>query len=79
MTETLAGMGLRMAPADGAFYAYVKVDGDDMAVASRWLDEAHVAVTPGTAFGTPGWVRLSYAASMERLDEALGRIRALDG
>jgi len=79
MTETLAKMGLPMAPADGAFYAYVKVGDDDMAVASRWLEEAHVAVTPGTAFGTPGWVRLSYAASMERLGEALGRIRALDG
>jgi aspartate aminotransferase len=33
-----------------------------------------VAVTPGTAFYTPGWLRLSYATSMENLEEAVGRI-----
>jgi aspartate aminotransferase len=71
-------MGYQTAPADGAFYAFVKVDGDDMAIADRWLDKAHVAVTPGSAFDAPGWLRLSYAASMERLKEAMARIRALD-
>ncbi len=45
-----------------------------MALARSWLHDAHVAVTPGTAFGTPGWLRLSYATSMERLQEAVGRI-----
>jgi aspartate aminotransferase len=45
-----------------------------MAIARSWLHDAHVAVTPGTAFGTPGWLRLSYATSMERLKEAIGRI-----
>ncbi len=45
-----------------------------MAIARSWLHDAHVAVTPGTAFGTPGWLRLSYATSMERLQEAVGRI-----
>ncbi|MBP7144466.1 MAG: aminotransferase class I/II-fold pyridoxal phosphate-dependent enzyme, partial [Methanoculleus sp.] len=39
-----------------------------------WLHDAHVAVTPGTAFCTPGWLRLSYATSMENLMEAVGRI-----
>jgi aspartate aminotransferase len=37
-----------------------------------------VAVTPGSAFDAPGWLRLSYATSMERLKEAMGRIRKLD-
>jgi aspartate aminotransferase len=73
----LQGMGYETAPADGAFYAYVKTGGDDMTVSGEWLANAHVAVTPGTAFGTPGWVRLSYAASMDRLEEAMGRIAAL--
>ena len=73
----LQAMGYETAPAEGAFYAYVKTGGDDMAVAGEWLKNAHVAVTPGTAFGTPGWVRLSYAASLERLKEAMGRIGAL--
>lgn len=70
-------LGHTTAPADGAFYAYVNTRGDDMAIARTWLEEGHVAVTPGTAFGTPGWLRVSYAASMERLKEAIGRIARL--
>lgn len=72
--DSLMGMGLSFAPADGAFYAFVKIPGNDMEVSSRWLEEAHVAVTPGSAFNTPGWIRMSYAASMERLSEAMSRI-----
>ncbi len=70
----LCDLGYTTAPADGAFYAYVNVGGDDMAIARSWLHDAHVAVTPGTAFCTPGWLRLSYATSMENLKEAVGRI-----
>ena len=68
-------MGYKTAPADGAFYAFVKVAGDDMEIATRWLEKGHVAATPGSAFYAPGWVRLSYATSMEKLKEAMGRIR----
>jgi aspartate aminotransferase len=68
-------MGYETAPADGAFYAFVKVSGDDMEVASRWLEKGHVAATPGSAFYAPGWIRLSYATSMEKLREAMGRIK----
>jgi aspartate aminotransferase len=68
-------MGYETAPADGAFYAFVKVPGDDLEIANRWLVEAHVATTPGTAFSSPGWIRLSYATSMEKLKEAMGRIK----
>jgi aspartate aminotransferase len=71
----LSLMGYETAPADGAFYAFVKVAGDDMEVASRWLEKGHVAATPGSAFYAPGWVRLSYATSMEKLKEAMARIR----
>jgi len=70
----LMDMGLGYAPADGAFYAYIKVEGNDADIANRWLEEAHVAVTPGVAFNTPGWIRLSYAASMDTLAEAMNRI-----
>lgn len=69
----IAGMGLSTAPAEGAFYAFINVGGDDAATANLWLDKAHVAATPGTAFGAPGWIRISYAASMERLKEAFDR------
>jgi aspartate aminotransferase len=51
------------------------VAGDDMEVASRWLEKGHVAVTPGSAFYAPGWIRLSYATSMEKLKEAMHRIK----
>lgn len=68
-------MGYETAPADGAFYAFVKVNGDDVEVANRWLDKGHVAATPGSAFYAPGWIRLSYATSMEKLREAMGRIK----
>jgi aspartate aminotransferase len=71
----LNAIGYDTAPADGAFYAFVKVAGDDMEVASRWLEKGHVAATPGSAFYAPGWVRLSYATSMERLREAMERIK----
>ncbi|MCK9298251.1 pyridoxal phosphate-dependent aminotransferase [Methanoculleus sp. YWC-01] len=74
LIPALKGLGYTTAPADGAFYAYVRVDGDDMAIARSWLRDAHLAVTPGTAFGTPGWLRVSYATSMENLEEAVGRI-----
>jgi len=73
----LAGMGLKTAPADGAFYAFINCGGDDNATANIWLEKAHVAATPGFAFGAPGWIRISYAASMERLEEALNRIESV--
>ena len=59
------------------FYAFGKVGGDDVAKVNRWLEKAHVAATPGTAFGAPGWIRIAYATSMERHAEALDRIEAV--
>jgi aspartate aminotransferase len=75
----LRSMGYQTAPADGAFYAFVRVGGDDMEIAAKWLEQAHVAATPGSAFDAPGWIRLSYAASMEKLKEAMRRIRVVGG
>jgi aspartate aminotransferase len=72
-------LGFETAPAEGAFYAFVKVGGDDMEVARKWLENAHVAVTPGSAFYAPGWLRLSYATSMEKLQDAVQRIRRFGG
>jgi aspartate aminotransferase len=68
-------MGFKTAPSDGAFYAFVRVSGNDQEIANRWLVEGHVATTPGSAFYAPGWIRLSYATSMEKLKEAMSRIR----
>ncbi|MBN1167729.1 MAG: pyridoxal phosphate-dependent aminotransferase [Methanospirillaceae archaeon] len=75
--NSLMDMDLPYAPADGAFYAFIKVEGDDDVVAGQWLKKAHVAVTPGVAFNTPGWIRMSYAASMDQLRIAMDRIAGI--
>jgi aminotransferase len=48
-----------------------------MEFSRKLLDEQKVAVVPGTAFGAcaEGYIRISYAASMDNLKEALHRIR----
>lgn len=69
---------------DGAFYVFPDVSGfygrqgitDSQSFAGYLLDEARVAVVPGGAFGADGFVRISYATSMERIREGVARIRA---
>jgi aspartate aminotransferase len=68
---------VQAAPADGAFYAFIDARGDDVEVAEHWLKRARVAVTPGSAFNAPGWIRISYATAMPRLREAMSRIRGV--
>ncbi|MGA2427410.1 MAG: pyridoxal phosphate-dependent aminotransferase [Candidatus Acidiferrum sp.] len=71
----------------GAFYAFPNVaahlangnSGQALAkdtgeLARMLLDQARVAVVPGDAFGAPGYLRLSYATSIERIDEGLRRL-----
>jgi aspartate aminotransferase len=66
----------------GAFYMFVDItaslsaDGFPTSTdfAQALLDEARVAVTPGEAFDAPGFVRLSYATSMENLREGSRRV-----
>jgi aspartate aminotransferase len=69
---------------DGAFYLFINVGdtadgGDDPGsrFAARLLEEHSVAVVPGTAFRTPGWIRLSYAARLEDVVEGVRRVVAL--
>jgi len=53
-----------------------RLDGvnDDIELAEHLLDEAGVALVPGSAFGAPGYVRISFATSMEILNDALTRL-----
>ncbi len=75
--------GVRSTKPDGAFYAYPNIsaylrkDGikDATVLAEKLLDEAHVALVPGPAFGTEDHVRISYAASLEQIDEGLRRMK----
>ena len=67
----------------GAFYvypnvgAYLKKDGipDATKLAEKLLDEANLALVPGPAFGTEPHVRISYATSVEQIDEGLRRLK----
>jgi aspartate aminotransferase len=71
--------GIRWTPAEGAFYAFPDARNtgmDSMTLADKLLQEAHVAVTPGVAFGRAGegHLRLSFATSDELLESAVQRI-----
>lgn len=81
--------GLRSIPGvecvmpEGAFYVYPNVRqalekagmGNSTAFAERLLEEVHVALVPGPAFGTEEHVRISYATSQEQIDEGLKRLK----
>jgi aspartate aminotransferase len=81
--------GVRCAEADGTFYAFpdfnaaiARLDGvdDDAKLAEYLLDKVGVAVVPGSAFGAPGYVRLSFATSLKVLEDAIRRLQtALPG
>lgn len=78
LVDLLAEYGIDVAPPDGAFYMMVPVDGDDQAWCENAITDAHVATVPGSAFGTPGYTRVSYATSQERIQEAVDRLAAND-
>lgn len=79
--------GLRAIPGvtcnapQGAFYVFPNISKhyradmpNDTAVSKALLDRAHVAVVPGEAFGAPGYIRMSYATSLDRIEEGLRRL-----
>jgi aspartate aminotransferase len=75
--------GVSCVPGAGTFYAFANVEGamlalgikDDNAFAEYLLVEAGVAVVPGSGFGAPGHIRLSFATDMKTLENAAARIR----
>jgi aspartate aminotransferase len=79
--------GVRCLPSQGTFYAFpdfsqtISAGGykNDVALAEHILDQAGVALVPGSAFGAEGYLRLSYATSLTLLNTALDRIEKLLG
>lgn len=79
--------GFRCIPAAGAFYAFPDVReamqrkgiADDTAFAELLLRKVDVALVPGSAFGAPGYLRLSYACSIDTLRDAVARMRRVIG
>lgn len=75
--------GVTCAPSDGTFYAFpdfsgaiADMDGVESCtdLAAQLLETAEVALVPGSAFGAPGCLRLSFAVGMDTLVEAISRI-----
>lgn len=75
--------GFECRPGEGTFYAFPRVSkavstlglADDTALVEHFVNAANVACVPGSAFGAPGYLRVSFASSIETLDEALERIK----
>ncbi|HUD59213.1 MAG TPA: pyridoxal phosphate-dependent aminotransferase [Acetobacteraceae bacterium] len=81
-SDALAGVnGVRYRAPDGAFYAFVGVEGltDSLALAKKLVTDHRVAVAPGVAFGAAGegFLRICFAQSADRIERAMGRL--LDG
>jgi aminotransferase len=77
--ESLNKLGLTCRKPEGAFYAFASIRNtglSSMEFCQRLLKEKKVAVVPGTAFGNigEGFIRLSFASSMDNLKEALKKI-----
>lgn len=75
--------GITCLPSDGTFYAFPDVRGfidkiegvnDDMELSEYLIEKAGVALVPGSAFGSPGYIRVSFATSLEVLKDAIDRI-----
>jgi aspartate aminotransferase len=69
--------GIRCLLAEGAFYLFPNIAGfgiDDIDFCDRLLDEKKVAAVPGSAFGAPGFIRISYATSDAVLAKGLDRL-----
>jgi len=71
--------GVECCPADGTFYSFPNVTAviqklglsSDIELARVLLEKGNIAIVPGTEFGMPGYIRISYATSMENLKSAM--------
>ncbi|WP_342305413.1 pyridoxal phosphate-dependent aminotransferase [Methanolobus sp. ZRKC5] len=79
LVDGLNAIGIKCQKPGGAFYAFADVSeyGNGDIITGKLLTNAHVAVTPGSAFGESGkdFIRISYATSLERIQEGLERIK----
>jgi len=89
VVEALNGInGVQCLPSQGTFYSFpgfqqaiAAIEGvdDDLALAETMLNEIGVAMVPGTAFGAPGHMRLSFTTSQQNLEQAIARISNMLG
>ena len=79
-SQALVGLnGIRYQPPDGAFYAFLAVEGldDSLDLAKKLVTRHGVAVAPGVAFGSAGegWLRVCFAQSANLMERAMQRLR----
>lgn len=75
--------GIEVIPADGTFYIFPNIQGiieqrgfaNDIEFSERLLEDVGIALVPGSAFGNEGCIRLSFATSMEILQDAMDRLQ----
>lgn len=81
----LAIDGIECLPCQGTFYILPNVQAvmdrlgftNDVEFSEFLIEQARVAVVPGSAFGAPGYIRVSFATSMENLEKAMARLRTV--
>lgn len=74
--------GIKCLPCQGTFYILPNVQevmtrlgiNSDVEFSEYLINKAKIAVVPGSAFGAPGYVRVSFATSMENLEKAMERL-----
>ncbi|MDQ3960377.1 MAG: pyridoxal phosphate-dependent aminotransferase [Pseudomonadota bacterium] len=80
--------GVKCLPAQGTFYVFPTMEGviagidgvdEDIALAEYFLEKTGLAMVPGSAFGAPGYMRLSFATSLDNLKRAMDRLEGLLG
>ncbi len=69
--ESLTAMGYEMAKPDGAFYLFIKAPGGDAVEFSERAKEKDLLVVPGDGFGCPGYFRICYCVSYEKIQKSL--------
>ena len=76
--------GIQCRPCEGTFYSFPRITdffgkiphvNNDIEFTEYLLNQAEIAVIPGSAFGAPGYIRISYATSMEKIKEAMKRMQ----
>lgn len=69
--EGLTGMGYEMAKPDGAFYLFIKAPGGDAVAFSEKARQKDLLLVPGDGFGCPGYFRICYCVSYEKIQKSL--------
>jgi len=74
--------GIECPRSQGAFYSFPRVEGlikrlnlkDDVEFSTYCLEKLKIALVPGSAFGAPGYVRFSFATSMDNIKQAVEKL-----